>query len=223
MKKILITLLTALFLFQPATKAQNDSIKAYLVTCEPGKAIYELYGHAAIWIVDEATGTDIVFNYGLFDFYTPHFVWRFTLGKTDYILGSTRMRSFLREYTERGSEVFAQPLNLTQSESHRLYQLLVENSRVENRVYRYNFLYNNCATMAIDKVEQCINGIVSYPNPDSTLTFRDILTEHTCVRPWSEFAIDLIIGASGDRPVGYRQEAFAPLRLRNLAAAATMR
>lgn len=222
MKKILITLLTALFLFQPATKAQNDSIKAYLVTCEPGKAIYELYGHAAIWIVDETTGTDIVFNYGLFDFYTPHFVWRFTLGKTDYILGSTRMRSFLREYTERGSEVFAQPLNLTQSESHRLYQLLVENSRVENRVYRYNFLYNNCATMAIDKVEQCINGIVSYPDPDSTLTFRDILTEHTCVRPWSEFAIDLIIGASGDRPVGYRQEAFAPLRLRNLAAAAVI-
>ena len=99
-KKLLSVLVTLLFLF-PAAKAQNDSINAYLLTCEPGKAIYELYGHTAIWIEDSATGTDLVFNYGLFDFNTPHFVWRFTLGKTDYILGATRMRSFLREYSER--------------------------------------------------------------------------------------------------------------------------
>ena len=215
-KKLLSVLVTLLFLF-PAAKAQNDSINAYLLTCEPGKAIYELYGHTAIWIEDSATGTDLVFNYGLFDFNTPHFVWRFTLGKTDYILGATRMRSFLREYSERGSEVFAQPLNLTQDETRRLYALLIDNSRVENRVYRYNFLFNNCATMALDKIQESVNGTVTYPQPDSVLTFRDILTEHTKVRPWSEFAVDLIIGAGGDRPVGYRQEAFAPLHLKQLA------
>ena len=218
-KKLLSILATLLFLV-PGAKAQSDSINAYLLTCEPGKAIYELYGHSAIWIEDAASGTDVVFNYGLFDFATPHFVWRFSLGQTDYILGYTRMRSFLREYSERGSEVFAQPLNLTKAESRRLYELLIENSRPENRVYRYNFLYNNCATLAIEKIEESINGTVSYPGSDTTQTFRDILTVHTKVRPWSEFAVDLVIGAAGDHNIGYRQEAFAPLYLKNLAETA---
>ena len=222
MKKKLTALLAALLLLFPKAKAQTDSINAYLLTCEPGKAIYELFGHTAIWIEDLGTGNDIVFNYGLFDFNTPHFVWLFTLGKTDYILGAERMRSFLREYSHRGSEVFAQPLNLSQTESHRLFNLLMENASPENRVYRYNFLFNNCATMALDKIEQSIDGTVTYSNPDSVLTFRDILTRHTQVRPWSQFAIDLIIGADGDKPTGYRQEAFAPLCLKQLAETAVI-
>lgn len=222
MKKRISIFLTALTLLFQGVKAQNDSINAYLLTCEPGKAIYELYGHTAIWIEDVTNGTDAVFNYGLFDFNTPHFVWRFTLGKTDYILGATRLNSFLREYSERGSEVYAQLLNLTQNESKKLYSLLIENSRPENRVYRYNFLFNNCATMAIDKIEQSITGTVSYKSPDTPLTFRDILTEHTSVRPWSEFAVDLIIGAEGDLPTGYRQDAFAPSHLMKLASDAVI-
>lgn len=222
MKKSFYILLTVLISLFQEVKAQNDSINAYLLTCEPGKAIYELYGHTAIWIEDVGNGTDAVFNYGLFDFNTPHFVWRFTLGKTDYILGATRLRSFLREYSERGSEVFAQQLNMTQDESKKLYSLLIENSRPENRVYRYNFLYNNCATMALDKIEESINGTVTYNGPDSTLTFRDILTAHTNVRPWSEFAVDLIIGAEGDHPIEYRQEAFAPLYLKEMASNAVI-
>ena len=217
MNRKLVSILTAAVFFLSGAKAQSDSINAYLITCEPGKAIYELYGHTAIWIEDVGNGTDEIFNYGLFNFNTPHFVWRFTLGKTDYLLGSEGPRTFLREYRERGSEVYAQPLNLTGEEARRLYALLKENSLPKNRVYRYNFLYNNCATMALDKIEQCINGTVTYHEPDSGLTFRDILTEHTKVRPWSEFGVDLIIGAEGDRPTGYRQEAFAPLYLKELA------
>lgn len=222
MYKKLLSILTAFMFLIPGAKAQNDSINAYLITCEPGKAIYELYGHTAIWITDSARTTDAVFNYGLFDFSTPHFVWRFTLGKTDYILGATRIRNFLREYRERGSEVYAQQLNLSQDEAKKLYQLLLENCREENRVYRYNFLFNNCATMALDKIEESINGTVAYNSPDSTVTYRDILSAHTGIRPWSEFAVDLIIGAEADKPVGYKEETFAPLYLKQLAATAVI-
>lgn len=218
MNKKLIVILAALVSLFQAAKAQNDSINAYLLTCEPGKAIYELYGHTAIWIEDVDAGTDVVFNYGLFDFSTPNFAWRFSLGKTDYILGATRLRSFLREYGERGSEVFAQMLNLSQDETWKLYELLIENSRPENRVYRYNFLYNNCASMALDKIEESVNGEVTYPQPIPGQTFRDILTEHNRVRPWCRFGVDLLIGAESDRQLAYRQEAFAPLHLKELAA-----
>lgn len=222
MNKRLTAILIALLMLVPQIKAQNDSINAYLITCQPGKAIYELYGHSAIWIEDTAQGTDVVFNYGLFDFNTPHFVWRFTMGETDYILGATRMRSFLREYRERGSEVYAQKLNLMPDEAKDLYDKLVENCHPDKMVYRYNFLYNNCATMAIDKIEKSILGTVSYQSPDTTKTFRSILTEFTSVRPWSRFAVNIVIGAEADRLVGYRQESFAPLYLKKLASSAVI-
>ena len=222
MSRKLFSILMSLMFLLPGAKAQNDSINADLLTCEPGKAIYELYGHTAIWIEDVTNGTDAVFNFGLFDFNTPHFIWRFCLGKTDYILGATRMRSFLREYSERGSEVFAQQLNLSPDESRKLYTLLVENSRPENRVYRYNFLYNNCATMALDKIEESIDGTVTYNQPNPEMTFRDILIEHTKIRPWSEFGVNLVIGAESDLPIGYRQESFAPLHLMRMAASAVI-
>ena len=222
MNKRLTVLLAFMSLFFSGIKAQNDSIKAYLLTCEPGKAIYELFGHTAVWIEDIGNGTDAVFNYGQFDFNTPHFIWRFSLGQTDYILGATSLKSFLTEYRIRGSEVYAQQLNLTIEESRKLYSLLIENCRPENRVYRYNYLYNNCATMALDKIEQSINGSVNYHSHHSAGTFRDIFTEHTSRRPWSQFAIDFVTGSEIDEPLGYRQEAFAPLYLKELAQDATI-
>lgn len=222
MKKILLSLLAALIMAYPA-RAQRDSLRISLITCEPGAAIYELYGHTAIRVQDFTKGQDVVFNYGLFDFNTPHFIWRFCLGKTDYLLGAQRMSGFMEEYDERGSAIWEQELNLSPDENSRLYNLLIENSLPENRVYRYNFLYGNCATMAVDKIEQSINGKVTYPAPTDGQSFRSILTRHTAVKPWSQFAVDLVVGAEADRQLKYRQEAFAPLLLKDLASKAQIR
>lgn len=221
MKKFLLTLAIALQTFQ-FSFAQSDSLRISLLTCEPGASIYELYGHTAIRVQDFIQGRDLVFNYGLFDFNTPHFIWRFCLGKTDYLLGAQRIGYFMDEYDERGSAVWSQQLNLTPQENATLYNLLLENCRPENRVYRYNFLYGNCATMAIDKIEQSISGKVCYKGPTEGESFRMILDDHTGIEPWSQFAVDLVVGAEADRQLTMRQEAFAPDRLMNLAATAVI-
>ncbi len=221
MKKFLLTLAVAMQVFQ-SSFAQRDSLRISLLTCEPGSSIYELYGHTAIRVQDFIQGRDLVFNYGLFDFNTPHFIWRFCLGKTDYLLGAQRIGGFIDEYDERGSIVWSQQLNLTPQENAVLYNKLLENSLPENRVYRYSFLYGNCATMAIDKIEQSISGKVRYRMPKEGETFRTILDEHTGIRPWSRFAVDLVVGAEADRQLELRQEAFAPQRLMDLASAAVI-
>jgi len=220
MKKRLSAILTTIILLLPVAKAQTDSISISLLTCEPGKAIYELYGHTAILVEDFRTGNELVYNYGMFDFNTPNFMLKFARGHTDYILGINRFNSFLREYDIRGSRVFKQTLNLSKAELHILDSLLRDNIKPENRTYRYNFLYNNCATMSLDKIEQSVHGTVSYPQPDTTLTLRNILTAHTSVRPWSEFAVDIILGSEIDRPLKYKQETFAPLCLMGVASKA---
>lgn len=221
MKKFLSLLTLCLTVLIPNVKA-GDSISVSLLTCQPGKIIYELYGHTAVLVTDYGRQTQVVYNYGMFDFSAPHFIWRFTMGQTDYVLGSTSLRHFIREYADRGSKVYCQTLNISQKEAGLLRDLLEDNCLPQNRVYRYNFLYNNCATMALDKILESIDGTVTFPETDTTLSFRTVLTEHTCVQPWSEFGVDLIVGASADLPLKDRQEAFAPLYLMEMVSKATI-
>ena len=58
-----------------------------LLTCTPGEELYARYGHTAIRVTDGANDLDLVFNYGIFDFNTDHFYWKFVRGETWYELG----------------------------------------------------------------------------------------------------------------------------------------
>ena len=165
MKYKLKYLLLALLLcgFANAYSSKPDSIRLSLLTCAPGSEIYAHFGHTAIRYENYTRKIDLVFNYGMFNFREPHFVWRFVKGETDYQLGITPYIYFRAEYAMRGSSVYQQVLNLTQAEKERLVALLEENYRPENRIYRYNYFYDNCTTRARDKIEEAIRGKVVYP------------------------------------------------------------
>jgi len=184
-----------------ASANNNDSIRLSLLTCAPGEEIYSLFGHTAIRYENSSQGIDVVFNYGLFSFNTPNFIFRFSLGETDYQLGATDYERFAAEYAFFG-----------QTE---LIRLLQENYRPENRVYRYNFFYDNCATRPRDKIEESIAGKVIYPAEpqDGSLTFRDIVHQYCKGHPWARFGIDLCIGSEADQPITQRQMMFAPFYL----------
>ena len=46
-----------------------------------------------------------------------------------------------------------------------------ENYRPENRVYRYNFFYDNCATRPRDQIERAINGTLQYADNMTCLLY----------------------------------------------------
>lgn len=224
MKKTLIILyLSVLLLPISALASSADSTQISLLTCSPGSEIYSLFGHTAIRYEDKTRGIDIVFNYGMFSFKASNFIWRFVKGETDYQLGATEYRNFISEYEYYDREVSQQILNLSQEETEKLFTLLQENYRPENRIYRYNFLFDNCATRPRDKIEDCINGKIEYKE---TLTkaqsFRDIIHEYTLNHPWERFGIDLCLGSKADSPINYRQKMFAPDYLHNSFAAANI-
>lgn len=219
-RTIWLTLLALLATLR--VNCQSDSIITSLVTCSPGTLVYEVYGHTAVRVQNFTKGSDLVFNYGLFDFNSPHFAWRWTKGETDYFVGAIPWRIFEAEYMERGSTIWLQELNMD-SEGHlRLARLLEENCMPENRIYRYNFLYNNCATLALDKIEEAVDGHVIWYIPDKDLTFRKLLHEYNGCDPWNSFAVDLVTGAETDLPINARQASFAPMRLMELVENATV-
>ena len=196
----------------------TDSIRFSLLTCAPGTEIYSLFGHTAIRYENYTRRIDVAFNYGMFSFNTPNFIFRFVAGETDYQLGITPYSYFEAEYAMRGSSVYQQVLNLTQSEKERLLTILENNYLPENRIYRYNYFYDNCTTRARDKIEECIEGKVVYPDSLSGKSYRSIVHEFTAGSPWNEFVIDLCLGAEADKEINKRQQMFSPFYMKYYAS-----
>lgn len=217
MKKIFYTLI---ILFGTMGSLQAETFIGYpiapentqvaLLTCSPGEAIYELFGHTAIRIQDDSHKLDFVVNYGLFDFDQPHFVYRFVRGKTDYTVGVSYTRSFIQSYAERGSSITESTLNLTVAEKQDLLNRLNENLQPENRVYRYNFIYNNCATKVRDIFDMSIKRKLSYPTHVDSYSFREAIMLYTETAPWSQLGFDLCLGAGADRTATQREMLFLP-------------
>ena len=215
LKKIFRTFL-GIMLLMPATfvQAQTDSIEVSLLTCSPHEEIYSLYGHTALRWHDLSKGDDIAFNWGVFDFHKPYFVLRFVFGLTDYELGAYPYPLFLQEYKEYGSSVTEQVLNLTTEEKLAVKQALIDNLQPENKVYRYNYFYDNCSLRPRDIIEKCVAGKVEYaPREDYAPTYREMVRSCTRNHPWGTFGNDMLLGLRADQTTDMRQQEFLPENL----------
>lgn len=192
---------------------ERDSVRFSLLTCSPGPQVYELFGHTAIRYQNFSKDIDWVYNYGIFDFDAPGFVWRFVLGETDYMLDVVSYKYFHWAYSSRGSEVYEQQLNLTKQETFALSQALQRNMRPEERVYRYNYFYDNCTTRARDRIEDALHNPVVYTEKENGLTYREWVHRCTQNHPWTTFGIDLCLGSEADVPIDARQQMFLPANL----------
>ena len=189
-----------------------DSVEVSLLTCSPHEEIYSLYGHSALrWHSGEQ---DIVFNWGMFSFNKPYFVLRFVFGLTDYELGAYPYDTFWPYYQKWGSSITEQVLNLTNDEKRQLQQALIENLKPENKVYRYNFFYDNCSTKPRDMIEGCINGKVIYnEREDFAPTFREMVRECNRYHAWSKFGNDMLLGVKADMKTSREEQEFLPHNL----------
>lgn len=193
----------------------SDSATVSLLTCSPGTEIYELFGHSGIRVLDKEKNIDVTFNYGLFDFNQDDFIYRFVRGKTDYEVGVTSTDYFLYSYIERGSGVMESVLNLSQSEKESIWLYLMENIQPENKTYRYNFIFNNCATKLRDIIDQNVSGVKSYPDVSGSLSFREAVGLYTKTSPWSQFGFDICLGRGMDRDATTYEKMFLPEILGN--------
>ena len=184
-----------------------------LLTCKPHAQIYSLYGHTAIRVVDTEQNMDVAINWGVFDVSQPNFVAKFVLGFTNYTMAIVPTDYFLREYEYYGSSVYQQRLNLTEAEKTRIMKALDDNYRPENRVYRYNYIYDNCTTRARDiilsNIDGKIHGTKTYLQKGER-TFRDLLHWKTDKYDWCKAGNDLVIGLRADRNASYSEREFLP-------------
>ena len=219
MKRLAIIFVLILSVF--AAKAQSDTLVSIVCT-SPGTEIYELEGHAVIHLRLDAD-RDFAVSYGQFDFNSPNFVYRFVSGQTDYHVAVFPWSTFIYQYqySAQPRTVVEHPIHLTGDEVLRLAALLEENLRPENRVYRYNYVKDNCATRPLLMIERTIGreialGPVPQPFEEGKTTFRDVMRYHHRNYPWYQFGIDICLGSGIDYPLTRREMAFAPTVLTSL-------
>lgn len=199
-----------------------QDIQVSLITCSPGKEIYELEGHTALRI--KAPDYDMAVNYGIFDFNSPNFIYRFVKGETDYMVQAYPFSVFLNQYKRESRQVTEQPLNLTDEATAKLIELVKENLMPENRVYRYNYVKDNCATRPIAITEKAMGSPISFGSLGMTegWTFRDVMRYYHRNYPWYQFGIDLALGKGIDYPLSEQEKTFAPHLLMIMMESATV-
>ncbi len=81
MKKasLLLVVLLSLCLRGNSRGPVNDTVFC-LITCGTGTETYSIYGHSAFRVIIPGQKLDLVYNWGVFDFDTPNFAWKFAKG-----------------------------------------------------------------------------------------------------------------------------------------------
>ena len=213
MKRLLIAAFLTLTYFLPARAQEfSDSLRISLLTCSPGPDAYERFGHTGLRIQDQRNPQfDVTFHYGVFSFNTPHFVYRFVKGETDYQLGAVYTQSFIEEYRQRGLGMTEQWLRLDSAQAQDMLQRLLINYRPENRTYRYSYFFDNCATRPYHLINASVGNTLRYDTAwVKDITLREMVQEKTHRNNWLDFGIDLAVAARSDQRAWFEEQMFLP-------------
>jgi hypothetical protein len=221
MKRILI----ALLLLSTGVQAQrvftlSDKARISVLTFGPGQnELYSAFGHSGFRVYDPDQQINWAYDYGVFDFDQPHFYLNFAKGYLYYGLGvhnderGIDYEDVEYHYLSQGRYVHEQILNLTPSQTQKLFDYLQWNALPENRNYRYDYFYNNCATKIRDVVAEALKSDVAFDG--SYITTQYTIRELTDIyieklQPWGDLGIDVCLGLPMDKKASPSEYMFLP-------------
>lgn len=219
MKKIALRFLFISILanwFACAAAQDSSHMRISLLTCAPGDELAEIFGHSALRITDSSSTTDYVYNYGTFDFGDPGFYLKFIRGKLLYFISVDNFEDFKALYQHDNRAIIEQVLNLSAVEKINIEEALINNLKLENRFYKYDFFFDNCTTRLRDIIA---NNKEPHPvfkpvMPVGT-TFRQAIYQYLDKgkQYWSKLGIDILLGVKTDAVMTTAQSQFLPENL----------
>ena len=200
-------------------KAQDSShLRISLLTCTPGEELYSTFGHSALRVVDSSSVTDIVFNYGTFNFDDEDFYLKFIRGRLMYYLSAQNFRDFKFDYQSENRGITEQVIQLCAEEKINLQAAILQNIKEENKYYKYDFFLDNCTTRLRDIILKYKKNPPSLPAvmPENT-RFRKAIHDYLDKNHnhWSRLGIDILLGLPTDAVMTTSQSQFLPDVLMN--------
>jgi hypothetical protein len=211
--RILFIIHFSLFIIHASFAQDSSHLRISLLTCTPGDQLYSTFGHSAYRVIDSSSVTDIVYNYGTFNFDDKGFYMKFIRGKLLYYVSVEDFRDFKEQYQSTNRGITEQVLDLTPAEKITIQHFLNENLKEENKYYQYDFFLDNCTTRLRDILKK---------NHDSTFTNKPVMPVGTTFRQaiyqyldkgdkqWSKLGIDILLGQPCDGVMTPEQMQFLP-------------
>ena len=207
MKRLFLSLFLTIFSIGAALASPY---RISLLTCGPGDELYSTFGHSAMRVVNAETGSDTVYNFGMFNFADPNFYVKFVRGDLDYYLALQRFDYFLMEYVSEDRYVYEQVLDLTDEQAEAVVNELNCRYLPENRTYKYKFIQRNCTTELRDI-------IVDFSDPEESFLLREDIETwryylNACVQDklWARIGINIVLGSKVDRKINNFEKMWLP-------------
>ena len=214
-RKKTLLFLTFLLLIETSIQAQELSQESSisLITIGPTQQeLYSAFGHSAIRVYDPQLGIDYFYNYGVFSFNQPNFYLNFARGLNYYQLGVYDYPPYRDYYIEQNRFIHEQILNLSQTQKQKVFEFLNWNAQPENKVYLYDYFYDNCATRPRDVLIKVLGEDVQFDNtPEKNpVTIRDLTDIYLGQQPWGDLGIDICLGMPMDKVASRTEYMFLP-------------
>lgn len=206
----------------------HSRLRISLLTCGTGDQVYETFGHTAIRIVDSNISGplgDVVYNYGMFNGYDENFEMKFMRGKLLYYVATNLFPDFMSEYREYGRSVQEQILLIPSHKKDEINNYLRINALPENRNYKYDFFFDNCATRLRDIFPNALGKDFVYGNAlpaNEQYTFRDIINQYFYRKHWERIGVNILLGSKIDKVMSNTDIMFLPDYLRDGLDKATL-
>jgi len=172
----------------------SDNTIVSILTVGTADASHSLYGHTALRIKDETKSIDLVYNYGMFDFSTPNFMFKFVKGDLQYYAAAYPYADFEYSYRVENRSIYEQVLNMSVAEKESLINKLDVSLSSDDRYYTYKFIDRNCTTKVIDVVNGVLEGKPIVKKNIDSKTYRDVLFPYVENHFYQKLGINIIFG-----------------------------
>ena len=195
------------------TKISSEETKVSIISIGEGSSLADAFGHTGIRVI--SNGNDIVFNFGVYDFSAPNFYSNFVKGRPVYKLAVQKYEKFKDGYIYQNRYLVEHELNISEESKMNIIDLLVNNSRPENKYYTYDYLRDNCSTRVADILIDDTNNKFRDDKLESEalFTYRELIHEKISENSWAALGIDLCLGAIIDKKISVRETFFIPEKL----------
>ena len=198
-----------------ANAEPGANLTVHLLTMGHGDLVWEKFGHNAIWVRDASANVDVIYHWGLFDFADADFMSNFLKGDMRYSMGAFDLAGTIDAYRQANRTVWAQRLNLSPAERHRLNEFLMRNNLPENRKYSYDYYRDNCSTRVRDALDFALGGTIGRASKlrASGASYRfhtERLTQDDALVYIGTLAA---LGHPVDEPISKWEEMFLPVKL----------
>lgn len=186
-----------------------------LLTLRRGPELFTGFGHTAMRVIDHASGSDRIFDYGTYDPDDPELASKFLVGALPYWLEVSNFAFVGDWYAKDFGGMVAQTLALTPGETAALVARLEHDAEPANREYPYHHFTNNCTTKVRDHLDAVWGGQLRAATAALAdgATYRDLIEGSIYDAPLLRWPVFGLLNGEIDRPLARWEQMFLPVYL----------